>query len=302
MIKLKSLIYRNTKLFFKDKTMFLVSLITPLILLVLYSTFLGNTYRNSLMEFIPDDIDISQKVCDGFVAGQLFSSILSVSCVTVAFCSNMLMVQDKANNTIKDLIITPVKPSILSLGYYIASFLSTMLIALIATLICFVYIATSGWLISSTELVLLFFDILLLVLFGTALSSIINFFLNTEGQMSAVGTIVSSSYGFICGAYMPISQFSIGLQRVISFFPGIYGTSLVRSHALGGVMRQLENEGIPTEVVNEIKRFVDFNIYFFDIQVGNTYKFFIMIMSVIFLIGVYILMNYLHSKKNRLKK
>ena len=47
MKELKALVKRNTKLFFKDKGMFFTSLITPLILLVLYSTFLGNVYEDT---------------------------------------------------------------------------------------------------------------------------------------------------------------------------------------------------------------------------------------------------------------
>ena len=39
---LNALVWRNTKLFFKDKGMFFTSLITPLILLVLFVKFLGN--------------------------------------------------------------------------------------------------------------------------------------------------------------------------------------------------------------------------------------------------------------------
>ena len=38
---LQILIKRNTKLFFKDKGMLITALITPLILLLLYATFLG---------------------------------------------------------------------------------------------------------------------------------------------------------------------------------------------------------------------------------------------------------------------
>ena len=49
------LIKRNVKLFFKDKGMFLTSLITPIILLVLYATFLGNVYRDSFTSNLPDD-------------------------------------------------------------------------------------------------------------------------------------------------------------------------------------------------------------------------------------------------------
>ena len=45
MTGLGALIRRNVKLYFKDKGMFFTSLITPMILLVLYSTFLGNVYR-----------------------------------------------------------------------------------------------------------------------------------------------------------------------------------------------------------------------------------------------------------------
>ena len=50
---LLSLIKRNTKLFFKDKAMFLTSLITPLILILLFVTFLGNVYRDSFNSSLP---------------------------------------------------------------------------------------------------------------------------------------------------------------------------------------------------------------------------------------------------------
>lgn len=56
---MKTLYYvtaRNMKLFFKDKGMFFTSLITPLILLVLFFTFLGNVYRDTFLSFVPDGV------------------------------------------------------------------------------------------------------------------------------------------------------------------------------------------------------------------------------------------------------
>ena len=47
MTGLRSLTRRNVKLFFKDKGLFFTSLITPLILLVLYGTFLSNVYEET---------------------------------------------------------------------------------------------------------------------------------------------------------------------------------------------------------------------------------------------------------------
>ena len=110
------LIKRNVKLFFKDKGMFFTSMITPLILLVLYATFLGNVYRQSFLDAMPAGIAVSDEIMNGLVGGQLFSSLLAVSCVTVAFCSNFLMVQDKVSGARTDLTIAPIKPSALALS------------------------------------------------------------------------------------------------------------------------------------------------------------------------------------------
>ena len=293
---LKMLIQRNVKLFFKDKGMFLTSLITPVILLVLYATFLGNVYRDSFAMNLPETVKLPEKLLHGLVGGQLISSLLAVSCVTVAFCSNFLMVQDKANGTIKDLRISPVKVSTLSLSYYIGALICTLLICLVATGLCLGYLAVTGWYLSSADVLYLLLDVVLLVLFGTALSSVINLFLSSQGQISAVGTIVSSGYGFICGAYMPISSFSPGLQKVISFLPGTYGTALMRNHAMQGALSEMAKYGVP---VHEMKDALDCNLYFFEKQVNIPSMYGILAGTMAVLIAAYILLNQLQNKKSR---
>ncbi len=264
MTGLKQLITRNCKLFFKDKGLFFTSLITPMILLVLYASFLANVFRDTFLQVIGDTISVSEDIIDGLVGSQIISSLLAVSCVTVAFCSNMLMVQDKISGARRDLTMTPVKSSTLAVGYFAATLSSTMIVCLVATGACFVYIAATGWYMSFTDVLLILSDVVLLTVFGTALSSLINAFLSTQGQISAVGTIVSSGYGFICGAYMPISQFSEGLQNFIAFLPGTYGTALLRTHCMRGPLAELESLGFPEEALKDFRDSLDCNIYFFD--------------------------------------
>ena len=297
---LGALIKRNTKLFFKDKGMFFTSLVTPLVLLVLYGTFLSNVYEDTFRGALeaagataPDEL------IGGCVGGELTSSLLAVCCVTVAFCSNLLMVQDKVNGTRKDLTISPVSKGTLALGYYISTMVSTLLISYVATGVCLLYIAKVGWYLTTEDVLRLLLDVFLLVLFGTALSSIINMFLTSQGQMSAVGTIVSAGYGFICGAYMPISQFSDGLQKVISFLPGTYGTSLLRNHVLRGTFEEMESQGFPSQVVEAIKDSVDCNLYFFDEKVGLNTMYLIMAGTAAGLIALYVLLNVVRSGKQR---
>lgn len=286
-----TLIKRNVKLFFKDKGMFFTSLVTPAILLVLYATFLSNVYKDSFMMGIPTGIIIDGGLVDSLVAGQLTSSILAVSCVTVAFCSNFLMVQDRANGTAKDLLISPVKSSTLSLSYYAATLISTLLICFSAAGLCLIYQAIVGWYLSFVDVLCLLFDVFLLVLFGTALSSIINYFLSTQGQISAVGTVISAGYGFICGAYMPISSFGAGLQKAVLFLPGTYGTSLLRNHALRGVFEEMNSVGVPTEVTKGMSDAVDCNLALGDYSFTEPVMYLILGGTTLLLIGIYVLMN-----------
>lgn len=302
MTVLNSMIKRNIKMFFKDKGLFFTSLITPIILLILYSTFLGNVYEGSFKQIltaVAPGLEIPEKLINGCVGGQLFSSLLAVCTVTVTFCSNMLMVQDKVHGSINDLTITPIKGSTLALGYYIATAVTTLVICLLATSACLIYIAIIGWYITFTDIMLILLDVFILVMFGTALSSIINYFLSSQGQISAVGSIVSAGYGFICGAYMPISQFSEGLQNFVSFLPGTYGTSLLRNHALRGVFTEMESFGLPEKAIDGIKDSIDCNIYFCDEKVKISTMYIYLTATVLVLIGIYIVMN---LKKRKVSK
>ncbi|MBE5737926.1 MAG: ABC transporter permease [Clostridiales bacterium] len=290
---------RNTILFFKDKGLFFTSLITPLILLVLYSTFLSNVYKDSYtMIFESQGLSISKEIVDGLAGGQLMSSLLAVSCVTVSFCSNMLMVQDKVTGAHKDMLITPLKRSTLGLSYYISTTISTLIICLVALVACLIYVAIVGWYMTFIDVLLTFVDILLLVTFGTALSSVINYFLSSQGQISAVGSIVSSCYGFICGAYMPLSQLGEGLRNAFMFLPGTYGTALIRNHAMGGAIEELSKTASP-EIIKALKDTIDCNIYFFDQSVDTSVMYVVVIASIVVLLGAYVLINKFAKKSKK---
>lgn len=293
------LIKRNVKLFLKDKGMVLTSLITPMLLLVLFATFLGNVYRDSFTSNLPEGFEVSKDIIGGMVGGELCSSLIAVSCVTVAFCANFLMVQDKVNGARGDLLMSPVKKSTLALGYYVATLISTLTICLIATALCFIYLACVGWFLSFADVMLIIADVVILTMFGTVLSSIINSFLTSQGQISAVGAIVSAGYGFLCGAYMPLSQFGDGVRNTVMFLPGTYGTSLIRNHMMGGVLKEMAAQGFPDGVIEGIKDSVDCNLYFFGngVSTGVTYS--VILTSIAVLIGAYILINLLSGRRKK---
>lgn len=82
------LVRRNMKMYFSDKMAFFTSLISPLVLLVLYLTFLGKMTTDSLLSYFPEGT-ISTKLANSLTGGELVSSLLAVSGVTISFTSNM---------------------------------------------------------------------------------------------------------------------------------------------------------------------------------------------------------------------
>lgn len=298
--KLGALVHRNVKVYFKDKMLFFVSMITPLILVVLFLTFLGSVYRDSVLSNVPEGVAVSDRLVNAFTGSWLFSSILAVSCVTVAFCSNV-MVNDKINRVVNDFHITPTKRSTLGLSYFIANFCTTLLVCLVAFAVGLVYLGIVGWYLSFGDIMMILLVILLNTLFGTLLASIVGMFINSQGAQSGVCTLISSMYGFISGAYMPIAQFAAPVRAFIGCLPGTYSTVLLRHYFMRGAIAGL-GESMPAAAIDGLEHGFDGKIEMFGGEVPIWAMFLIITLTVVVLLGVYVTLAYLQGRRLRPQK
>ena len=302
--KMLSLITRNTKCYFKNKFMFFTSLITPLILFVLYVTFLRNIYIGSFESISEEfNITIQPRVLNGIVGAWLMSSILSVSSLTVAFCSNIIMVEDRMSSTVNDFKISPVKNTTIAVSYFISNFLVTLIVIMSIMLIGHIYLVAVGWYIPVGDVFMIIVDCICAILFGTLLAALVESFISTQGGVSAVSTLVSSMYGFICGAYMPLSQFSEGLRNVLGLLPGTYSVGMIRNHYMNGyvnaIIKNIEDPAVAEEILKGIKDGFDANLYVFGNQVPLGTMYVILLGTCAVLLAGYIALIILKSKKSR---
>lgn len=297
--KLTYLTSRNIKLYFKDKMTFLVSLITPLILLVLFIAFLKSTYESSLIS-ITQGFNLDQKLIDAFTGGWLFSSVLATSCITVAFCSG-IMVIDKINRANIDFMVSPVKKSTLQLSYVLANLFSTLIVTFVLLVVGLVYLACVGFYISFVDLLLIIFGIIVTSLFGTLLANIIWTFTHSQGVVSGVCTLVSALYGFICGAYMPINTMGAGMQGFVSLLPGTYATVLFRQGFLNGVLKEM-GKTLPNEMIEGIASGFDVKMSFFGHDVSTLALILVITISTLVLLGIFLLINSLKKKTAKKKR
>ena len=96
---------------------------------------------------------------------------------------------------------------------------------------------------------------------------------------------------------MPISNFGEGLQKVMSYLPGTYGTALIKNHMLRGVFEEMETKGFPAEVVKGISDSLDCNPTFQGNVVELKHMLLIMIGTVVLLGGLYFMITALPEKK-----
>ena len=286
-MQLRALVKRNCKVFFRDKGVFLPSLIAPLILLFLFIAFLGNVYRDSIRSVVKD-FPISDALVESIASGWLVSSLLAVCAVTIAFTANTIMVQDKARGQYADLTVAPVSSRILALSYFLATFLVTALICFVALGAGLIYIAVAGWHLTLSDVLFTVLDTLLLVLFGTSFSSAVCFFIKSEGGVTAVEATVSAAYGFLCGAYMPIGSLAGWLQKALSLLPGTYGTVLLHRHLMGSAIGAVTQEGLPAELAEGLRQGFDCTVSFFGSEVPAWGCYLALVAGILLFLAVYL--------------
>lgn len=293
LLQLYYLTLRDIKIYFKDKMVFLVSLITPMILLVLFITFLKTTYEDTILNIV-GDFSISNKLLNAFSGGWLLSSVLATSCVTVSFCSG-IMTLDKISKTDIDFKVTPVNKSLITFAYVFSNYIATLIVCFILLIIGLIYLSIIGFYLNFIDILLIIANILLTSLFATLVANIIWSFTKSQGVVSGICTLLSALYGFICGAYMPIDSMGEIFKIFTSFLPGTYSTILFRKGFLNSVLNAMEKD-LPNEIVNAIANSFDVNMSFFNQNIYILTMFLVSIISIIIASIILILISYFKDK------
>ena len=238
------LIKRNLLLFFKDWQSILFSLLTYIIVLVLYLLFLKGTFvraMQSAMEQYPGLASmVSEKDIDMFANLLLLTGILGSAMISVPFSCITTLVRDRANKVDYDILATPMKRGQIIFAYFVSAVLSSTLLTGIILTIGLVGIRMQGNIYLNASQVIKAFSIVALgSISASAIFMIIVLFFKTVSACEAFFGILSAASGFVIGAYIPISQFSNGVQTVCNLFPASQITIMLRNILLNGLLEHI---------------------------------------------------------------
>lgn len=237
-------IKRNVLLFFKDWQSILFSLLTSIIVLVLYLLFLKGTFVSAIqsaMEQYPRLASIvSQKDIDMFANLFLLSGILGSAMISVPFSCITVVVKDRANKVDYDILSTPLKRGQIIFAYFVSAVLTSILLNSIILAVGLIGIRMQGNMYLNISQVVKAFSVVALgSISASAIFMIVVLFFKTVSACEAFFGILSAASGFVIGAYIPISQFSNEVQTVCNLFPASQITIMLRNILLNGLLEHI---------------------------------------------------------------
>ena len=123
---------RNIKVYLKDKTAIIFSMMTQIIILGLYLLFLKQNYVDSMTSMLDGfNIKTEDNLINALVNSWLVSGVIGTSVVTVAMNSLSVMISDKQNKIDYDYNASSVKGSTVVLSYFSGAVINTIVISAI---------------------------------------------------------------------------------------------------------------------------------------------------------------------------
>lgn len=233
---------RNLLIYFKDVQSVIFSMLTSIIVFVLYLLFLKNSFVHAIdssIEGLENLIKASD--VDMLVNGILLVGIIGSALVTVPFNCLTTIVKDKESRIDYDISATPIKRSQIIISYFCAATISAFIMAGVVLSIGLVAISAMGDASLTFSSVMAAYGIVLLgSISATSFFMILMLFFKSSSASGAFFGILSAASGFVIGAYIPISEFSNGVQTFCNAFPASHVTILFRNVLLGGIIDRMD--------------------------------------------------------------
>lgn len=251
---------RNLLIYFKDVQTVVFSMLTSIIVFVLYLLFLKGSFV--------DAIELAMKGCENLVSstdtdmlvnGFLLVGITGSALITIPYNCLSTIVKDREQKIDYDISATPLKRWQIVLSYFTASTISAFLITSVILTVGFVTLFQMGDLHMEMERFLYAYGLLFLgSLSSTSFFIIVVLYFKSSSASGAFFGMLSAAAGFVIGAYIPLSQFSKTVQTICNLFPASQITILLRNVLLNGVTESINtsigglDQGMFLEKIEEI--------------------------------------------------
>ena len=286
-----SLVQRNSKVFRRDKTQVFYSLLSVIIVIVLYAVFLQKMQVDAIEQMTKATPELITMVNEWLVAG-----LLSMIAVTTTLAAYGIAVKDLESKAQADFLTAPISRATIQFSYVFNAFIIGCIFSFIALVGCEIFIvSTGGELLSIGDFVHVVGLLFLSVLLASVFNLFLVFFATTQNSFSTLSTLVGTALGFLCGVYVPIGALPSFAQNLIMYFPISHTTLLLRNAFMEGSIAKVF-EGVPVSQVEDYKEMYGI-VYDLHGSILSTSTSIIIILATILILAI--LSIILFKKKNK---
>ncbi|KAF1299590.1 hypothetical protein BAU15_02800 [Enterococcus sp. JM4C] len=241
---MNALVYRGLRLFFKNRQAVMGAFIAAIILIVLYVFLLGDNLASQLSA-----VAQPQMLVDTW----MLAGVIGIVSASSTFGAASLLTRDRERNVYTDFMISPIKKSKIMLGYFLSTFLVSLLITVAVVIISELYIVfvSGGALLSLKQAAMLAVACLFTVFCSSAFMFFIVSFFNRMDTFSTMTSIIGPLLGFITGCYVPIGSLPETAHTVVNYFPLTSGIVLIRQILTENVLAT-ENTQVTQTIKEEL--------------------------------------------------
>jgi len=250
-----NLAIRSWRLFIRDRSAVIYSLLGVLIIIGLYVLFLGDM--------------MSQGVGGGAHGARLVDSWIMAGLMAVASFTSTLgalgsMVEDRDRKISKDFSAAPLQRWQISGGYllnaaWVGFFMSCVTLALAQIYI----VARGGSLLTVSQALQALGVIGLSAVASATMLFAVTYTVTSNQAFGGISTVCGTLIGFITGIYIPIGQFPPVVQMVMKCFPTTHAAALLRQIMTREPLQAMMG-GAPETMVNEIRELLGIVLRFGD--------------------------------------
>lgn len=283
------MIRRGMKLYFRDPIGVMISLLTVMIIIVLYAVFL----ENNLIKTIEAETAGIEQI-DQFVKAWVLAGILTVMPVTLSLGIFSIKIDDDLTGTTKGLMVAPISRFKIVLSYLMTALIITISFSVLFLIMGSIYLAILGLdILNLTTIIPILVVIMVNAFCSITMMFLVISFIKSRTSYSSITAIVGTLVGFLAGIYLPIGQLPDIVQTIMKFFPLTYSASLLRNSLLDTSFK-INFSDAPSTMIETLKTNLGIDLIIGDQVVSNG-------LSLIILIGtafLFIFLTVLRKKRS----
>lgn len=263
---------RNMLVFLRDYAAVFFSVLSMLIILLLMVVFLGKMNTDNVLWVLREyggqrDAAQDEKNAQYLIQMWTLSGILAVNTVTVTLTVMQTMVRDEQLGQLASFYVAPVKRLKIALGYILAAWAIGSGMSFLTLLIGEAYMVLQGNSILSAGV---FAKALLMIMLNAfvyaAVGYLLALFVHSESAWGGLLTVIGTLVGFLGGIYLPVSQLSETIVKVLKCLPVLHGTAMLRELLTGDAMEKTF-AGLPEMIPDTVAKELGITLWNNEVQI-----------------------------------